>query len=186
MTRNTFILHLFLVLAISGCTPNAVIYYRPAAEGGHVLAKHCVPVESLLDLEIKTNHSNIIIRAWADDGEYINQVYLGFSGGLWNNIKFTSTKFKVIDLDRNVVIEPLSIFADKDDGFTKLNTGLYAVPKKPLAKMPNFSVQIRLPEPMPENFDLSIPLIIIDGNEIVLPNIQFQRKVWVGISPFNC
>jgi len=187
MKLNKLVLFSFLVLALSGCAPNAVTYYRPAADGGQVRARNCVPVESLLDLEIKNTHKSIEIRAWADDGKHINQVYIGFSGELWSNINFTSTDFKVIDLDRNITIEILSVFADKHDGFTKLNTEPYTAPHlRAGLQIPRFSVQIRLPDPMPKNFELSIPSVVIDGDEIELPTIRFERKVWVGISPFNC
>jgi hypothetical protein len=27
---------------------------------------------------------------------------------------------------------------------------------------------------------------VIDDEEIEFPTIHFERKVWVGISPFNC
>ena len=187
MKLNILVPFFFLVLALSGCAPNAVTYYRPAAEGGQVRAQHCVPVESLLDLEIKNAKKSVKIRAWADDGKYINQVYLGFSGGLWSNIKFTSTDFKVIDLDKNITIDSVSVFADKHDGFSKLNTEPYTAPDvRAGLQVPRFSVQVRLPDPMPKNFELSIPSILIDGDEIELPTIRFERKVWVGISPFNC
>ena len=187
MKLNTLVLFSFLVLALSSCAPNAVTYYRPAANGGQVSAGHCIPVESLLNLEIKNTHKNIKISALAIDGKHINQVYIAFSGELWSNINFTSIDFKVIDLDRNITIEPISVFAEKHDGFAKLNTELYTVPHRRAGlKVTRFAVQIRLPDPMPKNFKVSIPSIAIDGDEIEIPTIRFERKVWVGISPLNC
>lgn len=181
------LLVLISLLALSACMPNAVTYYHPSADGGEVRAKHCVPTESLLDIEIKSAHKSIKIRAWADEGKRFNQVYLGFSGESWDKINFTSTNFKMVDLDKNLTISDLSVFASKHDGFSKLSTESYAAPHgRPGMHKTRFSVQVRLPDPMPDKFELVIPSIIVDGNEINIPVMQFERKVWVGISPFNC
>ncbi|ABM03709.1 hypothetical protein Ping_1939 [Psychromonas ingrahamii 37] len=186
MKINTFILFLSLVLTLSGCVPNAVTYYRPAAEGGYVHAKGFVPTVSLLDIVIGSPHQSVHIRAWANDGEHKNIVYIGFSGCAWNNINFTSTDFKVIDLDNNIAINVLSVFANKHDSFKKLNTIPYAAPHKTLPGMTRFSIDIQLPNPMPKKFELLSPLLIIDGEKITLPTIRFEQQVWVGISPLNC
>lgn len=174
------ILLIFISLPVlSSCVPNATTYYYPSADGGVVHAKRCVPTESLLDINIEGNHESIQIRTYAHEAKLFDFVYLGFSRGAWERINFTSTDFKIIDLENNSTISDLSVFTLKHDGFSKLNTEPYA------ASDVNY-VQVRLPEPMPEKFELIVPSVIVDGDKIKIPAIRFERKLWVGISPFNC
>ena len=186
MKLKILVLFSFIVLNLIGCAPYTVQYYRPAADGGIVRSKPCIPTESLLDIIIRSTHGSINIRSWAADEKNINTIYLGFSGKGWSRINFTSTDFKVIDLDSKLTINALSVFAHMHDGFKELNTELYAVPQKNLTGTPWFSINIRLPDPMPNNFELSSPPLIIDGEKIKIPTIRFEKKVWVGVIPFNC
>lgn len=176
---------LISLFLLSACVPNAKTYYFPSSDGGEVRSGRCVATESLLDFEIKSTHKSIKIRARAAEGKNFNSVYLFFSGNSWNKINFTSTNFKIVDLANNLTISNLSSIAFKHDGTSKLNTESYTAPHS-RGRASRFFVEIRLPEPMPEKFELFIPTIMIDGDKIKIPTIRFERKVWVGISPFNC
>ncbi len=186
MAKNTLPIFVCLALALSGCVPNASVYYRPSAEGGVVLTGSCVATESSLELVLTNNVSSTTMLARANEGGEINQVYLAFSGNEWRTISFTSLDFELIDLDKKTSLEPLAIKAHNDSGFSTLHTRPYEAQRTPLASMTRFSVQINLPEQMPENFDLRIPSLMLDSVEIQIPKIRFEREIWAGISPFNC
>ena len=134
---------------------------------------------------IPIGKKKVCFLLWANDGKNINQVSLFFSGAGWTDINFTSTDFRVLDLDRNVKINISSINAHSQDGFNKLQTKPYTAPPKNIG-IPRFTVQVRLPDPMPKNFKLSSPTIVIDGEEMKFPSILFEQKTWVGVSPLNC
>ena len=110
------------LFVLSACVPNATTYYFPSADGGEVRAKRCVPTESLLDIKIESAHENIKLRSYAHESKHSNFVYLGFSGESWDKINFTSTNFKIVDLEDNITISELSAVAFKRDGAYKLNT----------------------------------------------------------------
>jgi hypothetical protein len=162
----------------------------PATDGGTLTSTSCVPTESLLDFEIKNTQSRVKIRASARDRRRTNLVYLGFSGNLWSSINFTSTDFMIRDLEKNITIRSLSVYAHKHDGYDPLSTEPYfAPPNSPIsqaANLPRFSVDIKFAEPMPRYFELIGPSILINDEEIEFPSIRFEKKLWIGVSPLNC
>jgi hypothetical protein len=176
---------MFLLASLCSCVPNAVRYYRPTVEGGKVLTPHCVPIESIVEFNLPITNGRLQVRAWADNGKHINQVSLFFSGKAWNMIQFTSTNFHIHDIEKNVIIDASSVLAYGSDSISNLTTESYLVPPE-RPKLFRFHVQINSSDPLPSNFELLSPSIIVDGEKITFPSIRFEQQLWFGISPFNC
>ena len=154
-------------------------------DGGKVLTRQCVPTESIVEFNLKSTNGRLHIRAWAENGKPKNQINLFFSGKTWNEIHFTSTNFQIHDIEKKVIISASSVLAVRSDGITKLTTEPYwAPPERP--GLFRFNVQINFSEPLPTNFELLSPSIVIDSEEVVFPSIRFEQKQWLGISPLNC
>lgn len=172
-------------LVLEGCVPNAVTYYRPVVDGGKVLKPHCVPTESIVEFNLPGANGHLHVRAWADNGKRINQIALFFSGNAWREVRFASTHFQIRDLEENTVAGASSIMAFKSDGKIKLITEPFlAPPERP--GLPRFHVQVNSQRPLPKRFELLVPAVVIDGEEMSFPVIRFEQKLWLGISPFNC
>jgi len=172
-----------LLVTLSGCVPNAVIYYQPSVDGGQLRSSRCVPTKSLLDFTVRNSHEYMPIRTFADNGSYVHQVALFFSKGPWEKFYFTSTDFRIYDLDKKIMIRPSSVLTYSENGFRPLTAEPYSMKD---GKLPVSEIQITLADKLPANFELVSPSIVIDEEEIEFPTIHFERKVWVGISPFNC
>jgi len=178
------LLSLFALL-LEGCVPNAVTYYRPVVDGGKVLKSHCVPTESIIEFNLPNANGRLHVRAWADNGKYVNQIALFFSGKAWSEIHFTSSDFRIRDIEENSIISASSVKAYKADSTVNLTAEPYkAPPDRP--GLPRFQVQINSHRPLPNNFELLSPTIVIDGEEMKLPVIRFEQNQLMGISPFNC
>ena len=179
------ILYMFLVASLSGCAPNAVRYYRPTVDGGKVVTPRCVPTESIVEFNLPNTNGRLHVRAWADNGKHINQISLFFSGKAWNTIQFTSTNFQIHDIEKHVIIDASSVLAYRSDSTSNLTTEPYlAPPERP--GLFRFHVQINSSDPLPSNFELLSPSIVVDGEIIIFPSIRFEQKQWIGISPLNC
>lgn len=179
------ILCTLFALLLEGCAPNAVTYYRPVVDGGKVLKPHCVPTESIVEFNLPDANGRLHVRAWANNGKYVNQISLFFSGKAWGEIHFTSTDFRIRDIEKQLTLSASSTLAYKSDGMSDLTTEPYlAPPERP--GLFRFQVQINLSQPLPNNFELLSPPIVIDGEEIVFPIIRFEQKQWMGVSPLNC
>jgi len=175
----------FFALLLEGCVPNAVTYYRPVVDGGKVLKPHCVPTESIVEFNLPNANGRLQVRAWADNGKHVNQIALFFSGKAWREIHFTSTDFRIRDLEDKSILSASSVMAYKADSIESLTSEPYlAPPDRP--GLPRFHVQINLHRPLPNSFELLSPSIVIDGEEIKFPVIRFEQRQWMGISPFNC
>lgn len=172
-------------LLLTGCAPNAVTYYRPMIDGGTVLKRHCVPTESIVEFNLPGANGHLHVRAWAENGKYVNQIALFFSGKAWREIHFTSAAFQIRNLEENTISSASSIVAYKADAITNLTPEPYtAPPEKP--GLARFQVQVNSDHPLPKRFELQSPTIVIDGQEILFPAIRFEQKQWMGISPLNC
>ncbi len=171
----------FVLLLLTGCVPNATSYYRPTMEGGQVLARHCVPTESIVEF------GPLPLQAVANEGN--NALFISLSlpwrrpaQTAWQTFHFTTPEFRVRDLDSGASIEGVSVRVLRDD-----NSDSLVEPYRP--QRPGgwrYSVDVKLPGPPPKKFELLIPPLVIDGHEVRYPPIRFERKTWVGISPFNC
>jgi hypothetical protein len=185
MGSSAVILFMLFALFLEGCAPNAVSYYRPEVDGGRVLKRHCVLTESIVEFNLPDANGRLHVRAWADNGKYVNQVSLFFSGKAWREIHFTSADFLIRDVENHSTLNASSIIVYKADGIFNLTTEPYLAPPE-RSGLFRFHVQINVSRPLPNNFELLSPPIAIDGEEIVFPIIRFERKQWIGVSPFNC
>jgi len=183
MKLGITLFYTMLAITLSGCVPNAVTYYQPSVDGGQLREGRCVPTKSLLDFTIRNSHEYMPIRILADNGPYVHQVALFFSKGSWERFRFSSTDFRIYDLDKKITIRPSSVMTYLENGSRPLTTELYSMKD---GKLPVSEIQITLTAKLPANFELLSPSIVIDGEEIEFPKIHFERKVWIGISPFNC
>ena len=185
MKFHATILYMFLATSLSGCIPNTVRYYRPMVDGGKVLTPRCVATESIVEFNLPDTKGRLLVRAWANNGKHINQISLFFSGKAWNTIQFTSTNFQIYDIEKHVIIDASSVLAYRSDSTSNLTTEAYlAPPERP--GLFRLHVQINSSDPLPSNFELLSPSIVVDGVKIKFPSIRFEQKRWFGTSPLNC
>ena len=165
-------------MLLTGCVPNATVYYRPSVDGGKVVTAHCVPTQSNIDFQV----GSLPIRARANEGQNGTIVSLTPSASSWKTFHFTTTNFAVRNLDSGVTIRNLLVRVMRHDK-SDLITEPYHVQTE---KGHYYWLDVYLPRPTPENFEILSPSIMLDDKEFKFPPIRFERKVWVGISPFNC
>ena len=171
---------LALSILSAGCVPNATTYYGPSVDGGRVVTRgHCVP----LPTDVLFQTGPLSIRARVMEGyrsTYIavrlgaNATPAGESAPAWRTFHFTADRFIVRDLERKT-----------DTTFDGLMNPDRAQPVTVPTTTP-YWLEIHLPKPVPARFELISPAIVVDGREWPFPTISFARKLWVGISPFNC
>ena len=164
----------------TGCVPNAATYYGPSVIGGRVVTRgHCVP----LPADVLFRVGPLPVRARVMEGyrsTYIavrlgaDSASAGESGPSWQTFHFTSDRFVVRDLERKV-----------DTTFDGLMNADRAQPVTTPTATP-YWLEVHLPKPVPARFELVSPSLVVDGKELPFPAIRFTRKLWVGISPFNC
>lgn len=170
-----------LFLTQLGCVPNAAIYYRPSMEGGHILARRCVPTESIVEFGALPMQASVIEghRAW--------EIALGLRPmktlqPTWQTFHFATSDFYVRDLVSGITTNSLPISVLRDDKSSS------AIEPYRMAGRGQglFTIYVELPGRPPERFEFLLPPLLIDGKEVRFPPIRFERKVWTGISPFNC
>ncbi len=150
-----------------------------------MVTPRCVPTESMIEFNLPKPGGRLHVRAWADDGKHVKQVSLFFSGSAWNSIHFVSTDFRIRDVESQRTAAAASVTAYRSNDIAKLTTEPYlAAPER--RGLSRFQVQVRMDAPLPDDFELLSPAVVIDGEEIVFPPIRFEKKTWLGISPLNC
>jgi hypothetical protein len=165
---------------LAGCVPNATTYYGPSVDGGRVVTRgHCVPLPTDVLFRVGT----LPVRARVMEGYRSTYIAVrlgatstptGESRPAWRTFHFTADRFIVRDLERS---------ADTTfDGLINSDT------EQPVTipATSSYWLEVHLPKPVPARFELVSPPIVIDGREYRFPTIRFARKLWVGISPFNC
>jgi hypothetical protein len=168
------IIKLFVFLVLSGCVPNATVYYRPTVDVESTHEKgHCVPTERYVHFTIKAKDQTFKVRGYGNtySNSYGEVVEFQFViSGKWSEIKYINDEFYMMVPDTNKKINPIKIYGEvrEFDGFSSFNTGAI------------FSKQGG------DSFDVVFPSLIIDGEKIELPILHIKRTIWMGISPFNC
>ena len=169
------------LLVMTGCVPNTTVYYRPSMEGGQILARHCVPTKSIIEF------GTLPLQVSLVEGNNGWSVIMGLPvkrppHTSWQTFHFTSSNMQLRNLDNGELITLQQAFVLRDDDSNSIIT-----PYRPLR--PGrwlFTVDMKLPTPPPNEFELLVPSMVIDGHEVHFPPIHFERKMWMGISPFNC
>lgn len=186
MHRLRLLFHAILASMLVGCVPNATTYYRPSLAGGTVLASHCVPTESNLVFQVGPLWVHAVANQ-AMNGVIVNLDLSSQSFrarqplASWRTFHFNEGGFSVRDLDSGATTQNLQARVFRQD---KSNT--LSDPYRLQAGQGSYWVDVYLPNPPPERFLLLGPSIVIDGLEMQFPPLRFERKVWVGVSPFNC
>ena len=165
---------------LAGCVPNAASYYAPSVADGQVVTSgHCVPLPTDAVFQVGT----LPARARVMEGYRSTYIAVRLGSDLmttsdpkpsWRTFHFTRDRFLVRDLARNV-----------DMTFDKVMNRDRSLPVTAPTIAP-YWLEIHLPKPVPASFELISPSIVVDGQEYPFPPIKFERKLWVGISPFNC
>lgn len=172
---------------LCGCVPNAVTYYQPTVDGGILREAHCVPTKSLMDFTVTGGRADaqksLPLSAFANNGSHVHQVALFLSPGAWQQFRFVSVDFRIYDRAKKVSLVPKAVRTFSDKGMSPLTTEPYV---RQGGRPPISEIQVTLEDLLPDDFDLLVPPIVIDGEEVEFPVIHFERKVWMGISPFNC
>jgi len=171
-----------LAVVTAGCVPNAQVYYRPTVEGGAVMKGHCVPLESGVDFLV--GPVPVVTRVLTTrNGDF---VYLSIKRVPDTEFHFKSARFSIREKGGRVLAEP-KLEIDRDD---RLDTVTAPFPQEaqPGARkvVATFRIYVPLPSPVPESFELNVPPLVVAGREYPFPAVGFERKVWMGISPFNC
>ena len=183
------VLAIAVILApnLVGCVPNAAIYHRPSAEGGQVVSD-CAGVPRRIELKV----GNLPFSVYATTTRREGVVSLSF--GLkplevveFSSFRFSSDNFRIRDLSTNKLRDPSAISVYRNDGSDSvLAPYLYPEDARSALLGAPFLVSIHFPEELPRSFELLSPSLILDGIGRDFPVIRFERKTWVGISPFNC
>ena len=97
-----------------GCVPNATTYYRPSMDGGEVLAKHCVPAESIVEF------GDLPLQASVIEGHRVWVVALGLPSRrplqlTWQTFYFATSEFYVRDPANGITTDRLPISVLRDD-----------------------------------------------------------------------
>jgi hypothetical protein len=170
-----------------GCVPNTAIYYRPSAEGGKVVSD-CAGVPRRVELKIGTLPFSVYATTTRGEG------VVSLSFGLkprevveFSSFSFSSDNFRIRDLSTNFLRRPSSISVYRNDGSESV-VAPYLFPEDTQSALLGapFLISTHFPEGLPRDFELLSPSLILDGIERGFPVIHFERKPWVGISPFNC
>ncbi|MDG6773077.1 hypothetical protein QCB45_01950 [Thiomicrorhabdus sp. ZW0627] len=172
-----------LSLLMVGCVvPSATTYYHPSAQGGNILTNKCSQTASIIEL------SSLPLVARVVEGHnkalyvIINLPTIRPENVSWKTFNFTSSEFEVY-------------FPESGQKFKKTPSYLYRNDKSTTMTEPysssfsqswSYTVEIKIEGKIPEQFQVTLPPLIIDGVEQKIPPINFKRKVWMGIAPFNC
>ena len=176
---------LCLLGAVGGCViPNAKTYYRPSVEGGRVIAVHGDPVESQVEFSVGTLPVIVTSTIRHSNRRLVASLILKPLPG--QTIHFTSDHFQIHDTEHGLNMPVVSVLAFERKGSTS-PTIPYKIQVRPLAAraLQFLFIDIHVADTQPASFELLSPSIMIDGVETTFPVIHFQRKTWVGISPFN-
>ncbi len=165
---------ILLLSIFSACMPNATIYYRPtvAIPSSHEKG-NCVPIEKYVHFTIPTKKGAIRVRGYGNtfstsDGNFIEAQYVIY--GNWNEIKYAGDDFSATVTGSDQTLQPTDFYGEvyQFEHTRMFNSG--CVFKKPAGK----------------SFEFTFPVLLIDGEEITLPVLHIEKKLWVGLSPFNC
>jgi hypothetical protein len=171
---------------LGACVPNAVTYYRPSVDGGVVVTGGgCIPTNSRVKFSIE-NMLQIDANAFFNRRTKQLTIVLDLVHFPGHKVFFSSDQFKVNDIQKGSSISGVSVSASRSDGIEYLGKPLPTEDKSISPLDFNFSVYISFPDMDIGLFELLSPSIFIDGTEIEFPTIQFDRKIWMGISPLNC
>lgn len=159
---------------MTGCLPNATMYYRPTVDVDSTHEKsHCVPTEKYVHFNINTKGQTLKVRGHGDSYSYSYAV--GTEGqyviyGTWKEIKYKNDDFYLVIPGSNNKIKPKKTYGERYDydGYSMFNSGAV------------FSKQNS------DSFDVTFPTLVVDGEEIELPILHVKKTIWTGISPFNC
>ena len=170
-----------VLLMLTGCVPNVTTYYYPSMDGGQVLARHCVPTESIIAFGELPIQASVIE---GNNGWFVSLRLPSKRPPLstWQAFHFTSSDFHVRYPDSGVTTERLPVSVLRDDKSDSMVEPYH--PPRPRTWL--YAIYVKLPGPPPEKFELLIPSLVIDGREIRFLPLRFERKIWMGISPFNC
>jgi hypothetical protein len=150
-------------------------------EGGKVVARHCVPTESIVEfgdlpfqaLVIERRGSSVVV---------LRLPARATSRPAWRTFHFTAADCSVRDLAGGVTAHRWATNVIRDD-----NSDSVVEPYK--VTRPGrwlYTIYVGLPKPPAQAFEFLLPPRVIVGREVQFPPIRFERKSWMGISPFNC
>ena len=174
MSCVKFGIHSLLFIVLVGCVPNATTYYRPTVDIESTHEKsHCVPTEKYVHFNIKTKNQTLKIRGYGStyptsSGEFSEGQFV--ITGNWQEIKYKNDEFYLIDPDSSTKTKAIKIYGDVHDYKNKSSFNSGAV----------------FPRQKGDSFDVIFPPLLIDGEEVELPILHIEKKIWMGISPFNC
>ncbi len=179
---------LFVLVFLQGCVPNATVYYQPSVEGGKLQAGSCVPVKNRVAFVVGDSiFSSLPVSAYSNfSGKRIN-LSLSLGPPAWHKIHFLSERFVVYDVDNDKQYSDITIAVNRDDNIESSSTPYpdYSKYKSP-PRYKYFDVHISVPDNNSETIELRVPPVIVNDVEVDFPIIRFHRKLWMGISPFNC
>lgn len=168
-------------IPLSGCVPNVATYYRPAVDGGRLSAGGCVPAKSVVTFGVLPLEARVVEGA-RDWFVLLDIVAPEGAPAQWQSFRFETAEFRVRDTATGVVLDGPAITVRRDDRVDTVE-----VPYRRAATgRPAWSVELMWPGRPPRRFELLFPPAAIDGVSTRFPRVRFERRTWVGASPFNC
>ena len=180
------VLVLVPVLLQACVLPNAETYYYPSAINGVVSSKSCVPTNSLLDFTAESDGSLLDARVYAHNRKNNVFIYVGFRGYGWKELQFSSLDFNLFEPESLERFQPSVISISDESGTTDLVAGKVYVNRSARPGVNGLSLWIRFEEALPGKLTLHFPELLLDGKQVLLPVVTLEKKLWVGLSPFNC
>lgn len=179
--RGRKLVALAFSLPLLGCVPNATTYYRPSMAEGRILARHCVPTESIVEFGPLPFQATVM---GGEDRWYfvIGLPWTRLPESHWEAFHFVTSDFHLRDLDSGNTIRPQAVSVSRDDKVDSI-VEPYRLPR---SKSWSYSIELKLPGQAPDKLEILIPPVVIDGREVRFAPLRFERKIWMGISPFNC
>lgn len=171
-------------LLLSGCVvPSGTTYYVPTMDGGHAIQQSsCMQVKSVI--EFGQLPLQVLVQR-AANGSLVGSVKLPMQKPYhpaWQSFYFKTSKFYVRDSANGPKKPVKSVKVFRNDQVKSMLEPYYSTTGKHWF----YFIDIVLPDMDGKGFDLFLPPVVIDGHERHYPPIHFEKKVWVGLSPFNC
>lgn len=132
-------------------------------DDGEVLARHCVPTESIVEF------SALPIQASVIEGHGTRDTAVRLPSKhppqlTWQTFHFVSSDFYVRDLANGITTDRLPVSVLRDDASDSVVEPYHATRPGPWL----FTIYVELPDPPTERFEFLLPAIVIDGQEILV------------------
>lgn len=193
-------IYVCLLVALCGCAPMSVVYYKPSAANGNLVERGCGRLAGpragieftnyglVLEARARAHDGVISLRVTVPDGK--SAVFMSDELDMNTDIPGESRKLQLAEMTYN---DYLDITNARHPQYVK-------VPIKPTDAMigkryqlsssffqtRSHSTEVRVEGTIPDQFYLKLPVILFGSIEIEYPLIKFTKTKGFGIYSVNC